>query len=183
MVVMGGEFSLDWIVALVGFVHLLATVIWIGGVFFVMLVFMPAIGRHKELGPAAGMLTVEVSKRFMSLVWASILLFLVTGVPMTILNARFPGFVDISNPWSAVIFVKHIVFAVMVVGALAQTLTIRRMGRLLRPAQTQTTAEKSMAAEVPPEMVKLRRMQIAIGVTVFILGILALLLTAIAQAA
>ena len=173
---------MNWLVALLIFIHLLATVMWIGGVVFVMLVLMPVMERHKELGPAAGRLTVDTTKRFMVLVWGSIILFFLSGVPMTIFNPQFLGLIDISNPWSVTILTKHIVVAVMVIGAVAQTFTIRSMDRLLRVAQKQTLEEKPTPAKMPSEMAKLRRRQMTIGVIVLILGILALLLTAIAEA-
>jgi len=166
-------------VALLSFVHLFATVAWIGGIMFFGLVFMPLMAKRKELGPAAGRLSVDVAKRLSILVWGSFLLFLITGVPMTLNNPRFPEFIDFSNLWMTTIFTKHIVVAVMVIVGIAQTFTIRRMDHVLRVVKAQSSAEK----QTSNEMTKLKRRQMALGFTGFILGMLVLLLTAIAEAA
>lgn len=173
---------MNWLVALLNFAHLFATVGWIGGVVFIMRVFMPVVEKHKELGLGAAILMVDVSKRFMRLVWGCVVLFLITGVPMTLFNPKFTG-MDLANPWYAAIFAKHIAVAVMVILGVAQSFTVRRMGQILGAAQTQPPPEKPTPSQPPPEMVKLKRRQIAIGVIVLILGILTLLLTAIAEAA
>lgn len=167
--------------ALLNFLHLFATVAWIGGVVFIMLVFVPVLGRHEELGPMAGSLSIDVAKRFMRLVWGSVVLFLITGVPMTIFNPRYMG-IDLSNPWYAAILTKHIAVAVMVIAGVALTSTIRRIDQIMGAAQTQPPSEKP-PSQPTPELQKLTRRQTMISITVFILGILVLLLTAIAEAA
>lgn len=164
---------MNWLVALFDFVHLFATVSWIGGIVFVNLVFSPVLANLKELGPAAGRLSAEVGKRFLRAVWGSIVLFFITGIPMTLFNPRFTGF-DLSNPWYAAIFGG---------GAVAATLTIRSMDRIQGALESQPPTEKPGSVQPPPEMMKLVRRQKVIGVTTFILGILTLLLTAIAEAA
>jgi putative copper export protein len=92
---------------------------------------MPVLARRgEELGPKAGVFAFYVTKRFIMLVWICILLFLATGIPMTLFNPRFQGF-DFSNLWFAAIFVKHILFVVMLIGAMIQSFIIRRMSQIL----------------------------------------------------
>lgn len=174
---------MNWIVALLNFVHLFSTVTWIGGMVFMMLVFMPVLGRRKDLGLGGAKLMVDAGKRFMALIWISVALFLATGIPMTLFNPRFPGSIDLTSTWSTAILVKHIVYVVMLIGGVVQTFTIRGMDRILGAAPTSPPAEKPGPPQPPPELAKLKRRQIVVGLTVFILGILTLLLTAIAEAA
>ena len=60
-------------------IHMIATVAWIGGMFTNLFVYLPALG--KTLDPAAtGKLISVVMKRFRIIVYAAIFLFLITGL-------------------------------------------------------------------------------------------------------
>lgn len=64
--------------------HLLAAVVWVGGMFFAYLALRPALTEHSLLARAH--LWVAVFRRFFPWVWASIVVLLVTGFFM-IFNA------------------------------------------------------------------------------------------------
>jgi len=174
---------LNWIGVLVSFLHLFATVVWIGGVMFRVIVLGPVMDRYRELGPTAFRLIVDVAKRFNGLVWGSIVVLLLTGLPMTVNNARFPGFVDLSNVWSTAIFVKHVMYLIMAVLFFVQTVAISKMNQVIQKAPTRAASEQYLPFKPSFEMVKLKRRQLAFGMAILILGILTLLLTAIAELA
>ena len=68
--------------------HVLAAVVWVGGMFFAYLALRPALTEHSVLARAH--LWVALFRRFFTWVWASIAVLLVTGFFM-IFNA-FGGF-------------------------------------------------------------------------------------------
>ena len=69
--------------------HVLATLVWVGGMFFAWLVLRPAAVAALE-GPARLRLWVEVFQRFFMWVWIAIGVLAISGVGM--LHMRFSGF-------------------------------------------------------------------------------------------
>ncbi|HKS14418.1 MAG TPA: CopD family protein [Pseudomonas sp.] len=69
--------------------HVLATLVWVGGMFFAWLVLRPAAAAALE-GPARLRLWVEVFQRFFVWVWIAIGVLAISGVGM--LHMRFSGF-------------------------------------------------------------------------------------------
>lgn len=62
-------------------VHLLAAIIWIGGMFFALLCLRPSIAEVLE-PPLAGKLLAASLKRFFSWVWAAVAALLISGFTM-----------------------------------------------------------------------------------------------------
>lgn len=75
--------------------HVLASIVWIGGMFFAFLALRPALAEL-ELMPRARLMAA-VLKRFFPWIWASVATLLVTGFYMALNNyeslARAPWFV------------------------------------------------------------------------------------------
>ena len=69
--------------------HLLAALVWVGGMFFAWMILRPAAVGVLE-APARLKLWVEVFRRFFHWVWVAVLLLPITGVGM--LHLRFAGF-------------------------------------------------------------------------------------------
>lgn len=69
--------------------HLIATVVWIGGITFILFIAIPS-AKH-VLGGEAGKLMGEISKRFTPLANYSILFLVITGIALTGLNKQFSG--------------------------------------------------------------------------------------------
>ncbi|KPY19692.1 Uncharacterized protein ALO43_04377 [Pseudomonas tremae] len=69
--------------------HVLAALIWVGGMFFAWMVLRPAVIAALE-GPARLKLWVQVFPRFFMWVWATIVVLPITGIGMIQLN--FTGF-------------------------------------------------------------------------------------------
>ena len=63
--------------------HLLSSVIWVGGMFFAYMVLRPAAGNLLE-APTRLTLWSQVFQRFFPWVWASVIILLATGLWMTI---------------------------------------------------------------------------------------------------
>ena len=69
--------------------HLLAALVWVGGMFFAWMILRPAAVSALE-APARLKLWIEVFQRFFYWVWAAVIVLPITGVGM--LNLRFSGF-------------------------------------------------------------------------------------------
>jgi uncharacterized membrane protein len=67
--------------ALMKFFHLLAAIVWLGGISFMLLALRPAAAKLLAL-PQRLPLIAQVLQRFFTLVWASITLLLLTGLTM-----------------------------------------------------------------------------------------------------
>lgn len=93
--------------------HLATTVIWIGGIVFILFVAIPS--AKQVLGTEAGKLMGEISKRFTPLANYSIILLLITGITLTGLNKHFSGVGDFGNNWTLILALKHVLVLGMVV--------------------------------------------------------------------
>ncbi len=74
--------------------HLLGAVVWVGGMFFALMVLRPALAVLEP--PARMALHVAVLRRFFGFVWVAMPLMLLTGYWMVF--AAFGGFAD--APWN-----------------------------------------------------------------------------------
>ncbi len=70
--------------AIAKLLHLLAALIWVGGMFFAFMVLRPVAGSMLE-PPVRQTLWLHVFKRFFPWVWLSILILLGTGIGMIVL--------------------------------------------------------------------------------------------------
>lgn len=102
-----------WIVSLSHFLHISATVVWIGGIFMTLLVILPGSKTVLE-SPLVGKLTKEVGQRFTPLANMSILMLIVSGLILLYANRNFTSVGDLSKSWNILIFCKFAVIAVMV---------------------------------------------------------------------
>lgn len=94
--------------------HVIATLIWIGGMMVNALVIRPT--TVKVLEPSvAGQFTQAMMKRFRIFVYASIVVLGVTGIPMKIVSEHYVSIINFENLWGIISFVKHLLYGVLVV--------------------------------------------------------------------
>lgn len=77
----------DLIIAGIYWLHLIGTVVWLGGLAFILLIAIPS--TKKVLGVEAGNVMGEISKRFTPIANYCILILLVTGTVLTAVNSEF----------------------------------------------------------------------------------------------
>lgn len=93
--------------------HMLATVVWIGGLAALSLIVLPA--ARKTLDPKAfSALLTQLQDRIQRVGWFSLALLVVTGLFQMSSNANYKGFLTISNQWASAILIKHLVIGVMI---------------------------------------------------------------------
>jgi len=95
------------LIALSYWLHTLATVVFIGHFVLLAVIYLPALAGN----PAA--LSV-ISKRSRWWMYASLLVFTITGVYMTIIDSDYSGIGKFDNLWSVMMLVKHILIVGMV---------------------------------------------------------------------
>ncbi len=149
------------------FLHLLATVTWIGGMSTNILVVLPS--TREVLEPAvSGRFIGAIMKRFRRIVYGSIITLVLCGVPLTLLNENYVSLGQFDNAWSQVVLVKHLFVTALV---------------LLAVYSFEVLAPKvaKLAAKGPsPELLKAQKLQLRLASTGFVLGLIILLITAIA---
>ena len=162
-----------WAVALTFWLHMLATVTWVGSLAAISLLVLPAMQR--SLNPETQLVFIEaLQKRLEPIAWFSMSLLLVTGLFQMSVNPHYDGFLSTSTQWSLAILTKHILGIIMVVVSAIQTWevipAIRRAIMLSK--------KKDNAAELDA----LRRREIVLLRINFGLAILILAATAVARA-
>ncbi len=102
-----------WALALVYWLHFLATVTWIGSLVSIYLLVEPAAKR--ALAPTDQLAMVEgVQSRLEPIAWFSVSLLVVTGLFQMSINPHYNGFLSTSGQWSLAILSKHILVAALI---------------------------------------------------------------------
>ena len=109
-----------WALALTFWLHLLATVTWVGSLAGISFLVLPAMQR--SLDPETQLVFIEaMQKRLEPIAWFSMSLLLVTGLFQMSVNPHYDGFLSISTQWSLAILTKHLLGIIMVVVSAIQT--------------------------------------------------------------
>ena len=151
---------------LIDWLHILATVTWIGGMFTNFVILRPAMA--KALSPAeAGKLMGAMMKRFRIMVYISIVVLGVTGIPLKLISPNYISIINFENSWEIVSFIKHICYGVLV---------------LLAVYTFEVLSPKMMkiAAQGPsPALQQLQKKQAAFGGLAFLTAMVILVLSSL----
>ena len=162
-----------WALALTYWLHLLATVAWVGSLAGVSFLVLPAMKRALE--PETQLVFIEaMQKRLEPIAWFSMSLLVLTGLFQMSVNPHYDGFISVSTQWSLAILTKHLLGIVMVVVSAIQTWEVIPAIR-----RAIVRSKKSKNAE---ELDALRRREVFLLRMNFGLSILILLATAFARA-
>jgi uncharacterized membrane protein len=162
-----------WALALTYWLHLFATVTWVGSLAGVSLLVLPAMKR--TLDSESQLVFLEaMQRRLEPIAWFSMSLLLVTGLFQMSVNPHYDGFLSTSTQWSLAILIKHIFGIVMVVVSAIQTWEVI-------PAIRRAIV-RSKKSNNPEAIEALRRKEIVLLQMNFGLSLLILLATAFARA-
>lgn len=158
--------SNPYVMGIVYFVHIMATVLWVGGTFVNLFIFMPSAKDTLE-PPVMGKFMGAVMKRFKPVVYACMVLLGITGFIMMTQNANYSGLMKFESTWSVLSFIKHVVMVLWVIlGIYIFEGLLPKMGKL--------------AAQGPsPELGKLQAFQMKLGMVVVVLAVIVLYLTGV----
>jgi uncharacterized membrane protein len=164
--------STTWGLTLAYWLHMLATVVWIGGLSALVLLVVPAASQSFTQAQLAVLLH-NLQRRLDPLAWFSLAVLTVTGMFQMSANPNYNGFLAFNNQWAVAILLKHILFLGMILLAAYQTWwllpALRRM--ILRQVHHPVTIQDQ---DLQRRVFWLSRLNIALAVIV-------LLLTAIAR--
>jgi uncharacterized membrane protein len=152
------------LLAIANWLHLLATVVWIGGIVVQRLIVAPAVRKLPQATQRQALRAIE--QRAASFTYGAIGVFFITGLTMMSQNANYAGVLIFENLWTRIIVVKHLVVVLLVVStAYLNTAVNRRL-------QTDDEAEYARWAERQNDIADVN----------LLLGVVILGLTAIATA-
>jgi uncharacterized membrane protein len=147
------------LVALSVWLHALATVIFIGHYLLLSTIYLPVLEK------SGGTFLSEISKRSRPWLYASLLVFMLTGTYLMLIDTGYLGFMNFGNFWGIVMLLKHVLIAGMI-GLGFWYNAFLRVGPMMA---------SNNSAELGIRRFRLYSILMAIS------GILVLLLTALAQ--
>jgi uncharacterized membrane protein len=169
-----------WGITLAYWLHMLATVTWIGGLASLALLVLPAAGRVLD-EPAFARLLGEYQRRLDTLGWFSLAVLVGTGLVQMSANPNYEGFLAVDTLWAGAILAKHLAIGGMVAVSALLTWGVlpgltRSLLRLERARNDPGGADLSAVQKASRANARLIRLNLALGVIV-------LALTAVARAA
>jgi uncharacterized membrane protein len=151
----------NFLVAISTWLHVLATIVWIGYYVFTSLIFLPVFERQMQANALRDLLE-QLSARLRPFFGGSLLIFLGTGTHLMLINENYLGLGNFfGNPWSVLIVIKHVlVLAFLALAVFSERAFLGQIG------------------DQKPNALKQFRWSLK---TNAVLGVVILLLTAIAQ--
>jgi len=147
----------QFLISISTWLHALATVVFIGHFVLLVGIYIPALSKN---GPALS----EVSKHSRPWMYASLIVFAITGTYLTFVDPNYMGIGNFGNLWAVMMLAKHILIVVMI-GMGFWFNAIMRVGPM-------------MSSNNPEQAVLRFRNYVNV---MAVCGVLVLLLTAIAQ--
>ena len=168
-----------WGVSVAYWLHMLATVVWVGGLAALALLVLPSASRALDSSAFAALLS-EIQRRLDALGWFSLLILVGTGMVQMSANPNYSGFLAIDNLWAGAILAKHLVIFVMIGNSALLTWGVlpglrRAVFRMARSQEGSAKADLESLQKATRASVRLTRLSLVLAVVV--LG-----LTAVARA-
>jgi uncharacterized membrane protein len=89
--------------------HAVATVVLIGHYLLLTVICLPVLAQEQ----GGGVMLSAISKRSRSWLYASLLVFAITGIHLTVADANYLSLGNFDNPWSILMLVKHVLVLAM----------------------------------------------------------------------
>lgn len=161
-----------WILTLSQWLHLLSTVVWLGGLTLMALVAWPAV-RKRVLDPGQW---AQLQQRFTPWANLSIVILWVTGFLQMTADTNYEGFLNFSSLWAQAILIKHLaVIGMMVFGLYLQWRVQPALARL-------ALLEKKQPALAGDERMRLVKQENRLVVLSLVCAAAVLFCTAVATA-
>lgn len=166
----------NFALALAYWLHIIATVMWVGGMITLSWLVIPAARRTLEAGSYADFLE-RLQDGLQRIGWLSLVVLVATGMFQMSAHPAYEGFLTISNSWSVAILAKHLVIGLMVMVSAYLTWG-------LMPALRRLSFKRSAGLPIDEaENQALARREATMLRVNLILSVVVLLLTAVARAA
>ena len=103
------------------FFHILATVVWIGGILLITFLVIPQVNIVLEDQSAHHQILLRIRKRFSQVSNLALAALIVTGLLQMTADPNYDGLLRLDNQWSRVLLLKHLLILVMaMLGVLLQ---------------------------------------------------------------
>ena len=108
-----------WVLSAAYWLHMAATVAWVGGLLFQSVLLLPAT---RSLEPRERARFVDsISRRFQLVAWLSLAVLVFTGLTQMAAHPKYAGLLVVEGRWAQAILAKHLAFGGMVLIAAVQT--------------------------------------------------------------
>ena len=163
------------ILSLSFFLHLMATVAWIGGLITLAVVVQPILNRVVTDARQQARLLEALLNRFQPIANLSLVVLILTGMVQTFTNPLYKGFLNFNSAWAQAILFKHVAVLGMIILAAVITFSVQ-------PALKRTALLIANDAADEAAIIQLRRQQNRLTQLNLILSLVVLFFTAVASA-
>jgi uncharacterized membrane protein len=161
-----------WALSVAYWIHMIATVVWVGGLAALGFVVLPSARQALDAGAFAVFLE-KVQRRLDPLSWLSLAVLVATGLFQMSASPFYKGFLAINNRWAVAILSKHALVGLMI--AVSAYMTWVLLPNLRRIALLEARGRGTSEAE------RLRNRELFLLRLNLAFGILVLALTAVAR--
>lgn len=168
------------ILAISYFFHLIATIVWVGGLVTLAILVIPAAQRVMGTNPPMETFLAEIRRRFFPLTNFALVVLVATGLIQMAGDEQYDGMLQFTNEWSRAILLKHVAVGGMFICGLALQYTVipaLDRARLLLERGNPNAQTLAMA-----DIERLRKRESRLTWLNVILGVLTLAFTAWATA-
>jgi uncharacterized membrane protein len=162
-----------WALTIAFWLHMLATVSWVGGQAIIALVVIPLSRKTLPIDQHHKLLTA-INKRMSSVGWIGLTVLIGTGLIQLSANDNYTGFLSIDSNWAIAILLKHLAFGGILLLSAYQTWS-------LAPSIERNTLLQIKGKATPEEQAALRKREEWILRSNVILSVIVLFLTAVAR--
>ena len=150
------------------FLHLIATVAWIGGLVTLALVVQPILNRVITEAKEHARLVEAIQKRFQPIANLSLAILILTGMVQTFNNPLYKGFLSFDNTWSVAILFKHVAIVGMIIIAGVITFSVQPAIRRNALLIANGIVDEAAVAKVRMQQTRLLRLNLAFSILVLI---------------
>lgn len=161
-----------WVLVASYWIHLLATVVWLGGIALMAFIAWPALRQ----GALSSNQWFMLQKRFVPWVNAALIVLLITGFIQMTNDENYNGFLAVDSLWAWAMLLKHIAYGGMVVLTVYLQFGLHpAMSRLALLAETQPETAAAERDKLAAREIRYLRLNV-------LAAMLVLLFTAVATA-
>ncbi len=152
--------------SLLDLLHLLATIAWFGTLFVNVVLLRDTV--QKTLAPAvAGTFMKQFMKKARLVVYISLAVLFITGIPLKIVSPFYVSIINFSNTWQIFMFVKHVLVAFLALLAIINFEILLPRFQIMNKTGTSS------------EMDKMKKLQQSVGMLSVFLAFLIILISAV----
>ncbi len=149
------------------FFHILATVVWIGGILLITFLVIPQVNNVLEGEAALHQILLRIRGRFAQVSNLALVVLIVTGLLQMTADPNYDGLLRLDNQWSRVLLLKHLLIVAMAVLGLSLQLSVA-------PALERVSLLLQHGKDGDSEWERLRRKERRLTVMIALLAILIL---------